>query len=292
VKHTKTDALPDRRADRSRWHGVLGCLTGLLLAASAGAQEFPVGTRSCGSAGGAVVIAKVVDDSTRVPIGGSRVHLIAPICNGVTDSVGRFVFTDVRPGAQIFDAGHIDYREFGRFRAEADAGDTLEVELRLRRGGPIADCRALPTCAPLLADVPIEGMSEAERFQLLTLGTTVALAWQRRFADQGSLYACIEGAPSSVLDALRTRYAKTVDAGQCVTPGMFRSGSDRVRHIPTDSLAFLVRATLFREERAAAGREMSLQFITAGRGGEGWLCGFERASGTWRLTRCLHTIQF
>src|SRR5262245_18560839 len=82
----------------SAWAGATLALSVIALGGAGAVVAQEPATQSCGSPGGSVVIARIVDDSTGLAVGGSRVHLISPICNGVADENGRVGLAADRPG--------------------------------------------------------------------------------------------------------------------------------------------------------------------------------------------------
>src|SRR5262249_4466751 len=103
--------------------------------------SFPVAAQKSCTSGTGVIHGTVRDDSTGAAVDGSWVALIWPDCTTRADAAGRFRFERLPPGSIQIDAGHSGYRQFSRVVATVTAGQTTEVVLRLRAGGPVEDCR-------------------------------------------------------------------------------------------------------------------------------------------------------
>jgi hypothetical protein len=243
------------------------------------------GQRSCTSGTG-VIQGIVRDDSTGMSIGGSWVVLIVPFCRVVADSAGRFHFDRLPAGRIQIDAGHAGYRRFTRLLATVAAGQTTEVEIRLRPGGPVPDCRVNISCAHLLREPMLPGGNEEEQFRLAAYVTTIAIAW-KDVAREPGWFACVDDDSPRVMQELKKRFEHVAAAADCTLSTSVR---DRISHAPTGSPAFHLR--IGTAEQIGSGRKRAqLSYTIGGLWGEGWRCDFERISGTWRAALCVQEYE-
>jgi hypothetical protein len=228
----------------------------------------------------------VVDDSTGLPLAGSRVHLLVPLCSAVTDALGRFRFDDVTPGGQRLAAGHAGYREFAPVQRSARAADTLQLELRLQPGGPLHDCRVHPDCAPLLEESAPAGFSDDERLRLAAFGTMIALVWRTVVVDDAKWYACIDEDNARVRDQLARRYGPVGPGGDCAARASHARGFPRrTFRTATGEPGFFVRI------RPATDPGDGPRRVAGMAGSEGWECDFVRTVTGWRPVVCELVVQ-
>jgi hypothetical protein len=182
-----------------------------------------------------------------------------------------------------FDAGHPGYREFGRLDAEVAPGDTLDIELRLRPGGPLEDCRVDPQCSVLVSPAP-SGLAEDEAFRLLAYGTVIALDWTNIGTNRW--YACVLEESRAVLVALEERYRPVVPDTECELPLAEMRGSAKLRHAQTGAPAF--RAQIERTSPLSPDRRtVFLTRYVGPRSAAFWRCEFERVAMGWQPTVCV-----
>jgi hypothetical protein len=205
-------------------------------------------------------------------------------CNTNADPLGRFTFHDVRPGNERVEAGHAGYRKFSPVPIVVTHGDTLLLELRLKAGGPLEDCRVNPGCARLFQGSPPVSLSDEEEFRLSTLATTIAVAWNV-VATANPWHACVEEASAAVSAELGRRYGPVVPRAECAIDG------DRVRHTASGAPGFFVMTRGVRD-LGVNRRTALLVYMVAGLWGEGWDCMFERPAQGWQPLQCVLKLQF
>lgn len=259
-------------------------MTAALLATAAanGGAQFASVVR-CEEGGNGVVSGVLLDDSTEVGIGDGWVYLYEN-CRARSDGSGRFVLSGVSPGERRFGAGARGYREFRPVVHSVSDADTTKVQIRLRAGGPLEDCRADPECAPL-----VEGgngpLDEADGLRLVAYGMIIALAWET--VSEGEPWvACLAGGTDHILEALRERYPAVAPDNECALGG---AEGERLRrrmtHSPTGSQAFLLSIDGVREDDPAH-RSASLSYVVGPLWANGWDCEFSRTDRGWRPTLC------
>jgi hypothetical protein len=260
----------------------------LIFFSGRGAIAQAVPPAHCGSADGGSIRGVVVDDSTGVPVAGAYIYLfVRGGCRTTTDGLGRFVVHSVPSGTQRIETGGPGYRQFRPITVEVVAGDTAHIGLRLVPGGPLDDCRSLPSCSPLteggLAVLP----DEDPAFRLVALGTAIGLAWPTVGNDHW--YACIQDEEQAVSMALSERYSPVVDAVECELPADSSGRPLRqIRHVSTGRPAF--RPRVDRVVEVIPGRRtVSLSYYVGPLWGAGWDCDFEQTDGGWRATLCIAT---
>lgn len=249
------------------------------------AQAVPQG--DCGYEPGGTVRGVVVDDSTGVPVARSHVYLfIGEGCRTAADGLGRFVVRRVPSGVQRIETGSTGYRPFEPTGVTVVAGDTVDIELRLVPGGPLEDCRALPSCAPLVEDVAGEVADDDTGFRVVALGTAIGLAWSTVGGTE-RWHACLEEGSEAMLQALRARYSPVGDAASCeLSSGPTGERAGRLRHVETDHPAFRPRIDRVVELNPSR-RTVSLSYHVGPRWGAGWDCDFVRNGRGWRPTICV-----
>jgi hypothetical protein len=245
----------------------------------------PVIATPC-SGGTATIRGRVVDDSTSAPIPNAWISLYEPDCQTVADESGRFELTKVSLDTDRIAAGKAGYRHDGTRRpvSIASAG-TTEIELRLRRGGPLEDCRAIPACAPLVDGGHGTLTDDDAGFWLVALGTLIALKWPDITAADPHWYACFEGESPEVLAALRARYSPVVPASECDRP-LTDLRKLRSFHAATGAPAFTPELRGF-AEIAPGRRNVVMWFYVGPRSASMWECELVRGDRGWRPTLCL-----
>jgi hypothetical protein len=231
----------------------------------------------------------VIDDSTGKPVAGARVHLLMSFCNANADGLGQFVFRDVRSGNERIEAGHTGYLRLSPFSIAVSPPDTIVLELRLRPGGPLEQCRVHPACARLLEPPKAGALSDGERFRLAALSTTIAIAWPS-VASVTPLHACVEEASAAVIAQLADRYGPVAPRGQCAIPGDRWDTGARVRHTPTGEPGFFV--TVRGVQDVGPYRKTALLVFNRGRlSGQGWECMFELSAQVWTPLQCVQQVE-
>ena len=246
-------------------------------------ESTPASAQDRCRSGTGVIKGVVRDDSTGAGLGGSWVALIDPFCRVVTDSAGHFRFDGLPARSIQIDAGHPGYRRYSRTSATVATGQTTEVEIRLRPGGPLQDCRVNVNCARLLREPILPNATEEEQFRLVAYVTMLAIAWTDVTRERG-WYACVEENSQAVVNELTVRWDRVAAAADCGFRGDVR---DRLIHTPTGNHAFFVR--MRNPQQTSAGRRRAeVSYLVGGLWGQSWTCNFERIDGTWRATLCVH----
>jgi hypothetical protein len=187
--------------------------------------------------------------------------------------------------AMQIDAGHPGYRRVARAVADVAPGQTTEVELRLRPGGPLQDCRVHPSCALLLRE-PIPSLgSEDEAFRLTAYLTALAIGWNAVTREPG-WYACVNEPSSSVISELKARWENVAPSADCLA-----RGSTRFSHTQTGTPAFFLRVEK-PTQPSSQRRSAEVSFLMGGRSGQGWRCDFEHVTGGWRAALCVHVSDY
>ena len=209
--------------------------------------------------------------------------MIVPFCRVVADSAGHFRFDGLPARSSQIDAGHPGYRRFARTTATVATGQTTEVEIRLRPGGPLQDCRVNVDCARLLREPILPNATEDEQFRLAAYVTMLAIAWNAVTRERG-WYACLKENSLTVVNELTARWERVAAATDCRSVDRVR---DRFSHIPTGNTAFFLRVGNL-QQVSAVRRRAQVSYLVGGLCGQGWTCDFERVGGTWRATLCVH----
>jgi hypothetical protein len=212
-----------------------------------------------------------------------------PLCNTTADEQGRFRFEEARPGDQRLDAGHPGYRRFAPVMVAVGSGDTVRVELRLRPGGPIQDCRALPACAPLLDAPAPDELDEDERLRLAAYAAAIAIAWSSVVRTDPA-WACVEGATPAVIDELARRYSHVAVRDACEIDRA-AGAIDEVRHRPTGERGFFIRIGPV-EERDDGARRTTVMYMSGRLAGQEWWCDLARTSSGWRPGLCVQISEY
>jgi hypothetical protein len=231
----------------------------------------------------------VIDDSTGKPVAGARVHLLMSFCNANADALGQFTFRDVRSGSERVEAGHTGYLRFSPLDIAVSPNDTIVLELRLRAGGRIEECRVHPACARLLGPPGPGAWGDEEQFRLAALSTTIAIAWPS-VASVTPWHACVEERSATVMTELAARYGPVVPRTECAIPGDRWDTRSRVRHTPTGEPGFVITVSGVKD--IGPDRRTALLFFTIARlWGEGWECMFERFAQAWMPLQCVQTLE-
>jgi hypothetical protein len=242
--------------------------------------------RKCESPTAALITGLVVDDSTGKPLGGASVQLLIAGCYVSADTDGRFVFHGVRPGTERVGAAHPGYRRMAAVQLTIMQSDTIAIELRLKPGGPIEDCRVDAACARLLMEADAESLNDEERFRLATLATTIAIAW-KDVAGGTPWHACIDESSVAVIAMLTARYGPIVPRAECgVTLEEETPLRVRVRHLAGRTPAFFVQVdsvTNFSADRRTA----NLDYLAGPLWGQEWRCSFDRTARGWSAVECV-----
>lgn len=159
------------------------CLMLILFVGASGGVKAQAGSPGdCQSEAGGTIRGVVVNDTVRVCLFlRSYICLIEPAgCRTTADLLGRFVVQRAPAGTLRTVTGYPGYRQFRPVTVEETTGDTTDVELRLIPGGPLQDCRALPSCSVLVDSGRGSIRDEDAGFRLVALGTAIGLAWGYR----------------------------------------------------------------------------------------------------------------
>lgn len=242
--------------------------------------------RKCESPTGALITGLVVDDSTGKPLGGASVQLLIAGCYVSADTDGRFVFHGLEPGTERVGATHPGYRRIAAVQLTIMQSDTITIELRLKPGGPIEDCRVDAACARLLMEADAESLSDEERFRLATLATTIAIAW-KDVAGGTPWHACIDESSVAVIAMLTARYGPIVPRAEC---GVTREEETplrvRVRHLAGRTPAFFVQVDSVTNVSADR-RTANLDYLVGPLWGQEWRCSFDRTARAWSAVECV-----
>ena len=236
----------------------------------------------CATGGTAVIAGTVVDDSTGKPVAGSQVTLLMKNCSTKSDKDGRFRF-EISPRSERVEAQYRGYRRFSPVIATVAAGDSLNVTLRLKPGGPIQDCLVNADCVQLLQDSP-RTLNLEESFRLIAYGTTVALAWKDATRDQ-LWYACLTERSDAVFAELNRRYGRVVPEDKCELRRTERP-SGRLHHIGTGTYAFRIIIDRM-EDLDDNHRQAFLTYMAGGLWAQMWNCDFERTARGWKPVLCV-----
>lgn len=246
--------------------------------------------QECDAPGGAIITGVVVDDSTGERLGGARVELLVAGCYGSADADGRFAFRGVPPGMERVGATHPGYRRFAPIQLTLERSDTIAIEVRLKPGGPIQDCRVDAACARLLLESGAEALSAEERFRVATLTTAIAIAWQD-VASGAPWHACTDESSAAVIAVLRDRYGPVVHSSQCaVTQEEDPQLRVRVRLASGGAPAFFVHVDNVNDV-SEDHRTAIVQYVVAPLWAQGWRCRFERMAGKWEPTECVLVME-
>ena len=264
-----------------RQRGILFAIMAILFATPGYAQQ------PCANSGGTVT-GVVLDDSTRTPIAGVWVVSLFTNCRTVTDAQGRFRLQGARPGNDRIDIGRPGYRQFSPVGVAIEAGKTTEVTLRLRRGGPVDDCRVNAACARLLSEDRTSLADPEDQFRLMAHAVVIALIWDT--VANGEWYACVSDPKPAVLEELRNRYTRVATEAECMMKEGPNRPRERLHHIATGNLAFRIRLDTVTETGPTT-RRAFLSYMHAGLWGAGYECDFERVRYAWRPVLCTMVVQ-
>ncbi len=236
---------------------------------------------------GVTIRGVVVNDSTGVPVSGSRVYgEPGRDCRTVTDDFGRFVLSGMPAGSIRIYVSAAQYKPINPLWLDVEVGATETVEIRLVEGGPLRDCRAVPACALLVDGEPVAGMDDAAALRLAALGTVIGLVWGE-VTDGEHWYACLDEESLDLLPALSERYSPVVSHTECELPeGPLGSEPRRMRHAATGSPAFGLTIDRITEPLPNR-RAVRLSYYVGPLWAAAWECDVERGPRGWRPTLCI-----
>jgi hypothetical protein len=255
------------------------------VSAVALAAAEPLVPVACEGEGTGTIRGRVVDDSTSAPVSGAWIYLSSN-CRTTSDDLGRFAFTNVPRTRVTVDLGSAGYRDIRRNAIPVnEPGDTASVELRLRAGGPLEDCRVIPGCAPLLT-ANRGALTDEEDFRVSAYGAAIAML----LPNVGLVrHVCVDD-EEKVRTALAARYRPIVvpseECGRIPSPPPPAAPVRRYVHLASGEDAVSIGVSNVKD--TAPDRRTAL---VAG-GYLGSECRFERLANGWRPVLCVVQVQF
>jgi hypothetical protein len=263
-------------------------------------------TRDCGSQPGSVLSGVVRNGATKEPLRSRGVHVVTAgrwSCMTASDSLGRFVMGGLPAGEYTLGVGNLGYRRFSPVKVVLTGADSQKVDIELQPGGPLEDCKAMPSCASWVVPVDAPGLSEEELFELAAFRLAVVLTRKRPELPL-TRYMCVASS-GNVLQALRNEYARTVSVTDCSLDTSVQRREAAMRYNRTGEAAILLivegqtgganspidaRVLLRRQTPRSYSdtiREIQLGHYVGPLSSEGWTCVLRKTGGAWVPESCV-----
>jgi hypothetical protein len=248
-------------------------------------------TIDCGTAPGGVVRGTVRSAETGAPKRFMRVAVGQGRGCTATVSQGDFEFRGVAAGAYTVNVLNATSREFDPIPITVRAGDTLQLDLRVRIRDDLAHCKDEDACVRLVSgnSGATDRLSSEQQLRAMAFRTVIALGLKASVSPMPDWYACINEPDTAVFAAVKAIHAKTVNRDACTSRLVPGDRRERMVLAATSEPAMGVGIDGIRIDSPTA-RTVHVSYGVGPLWAAGWACKFELREARWEAVRCVLTI--